>query len=286
LNPVDEKEVQSRVQERVFTWRISVDEVVHTATSVLVFGRRHREPVVLKVVKRIDGEWLAGHVLDAFAGRGVVRAVEHGEGAMLLERLVPGSSLAHEEGDDDAATLILADVIRRMSPGPPPSTIPTVDSWGEAFERYRANGAADIPNSLIEAAHRTYVELCESQAATRLLHGDLHHRNVLLDSQRGWLAIDPKGLVGELAFEVGAALRNPCEHPWLYAEPATIRKRVAHFERVLGLDTQRMLAWAFAQAVLAAIWEWEDEGVLHAGNGWIALANAIRPMLARDGSHP
>jgi streptomycin 6-kinase len=282
LNPIDEKEVQSRVQEHVLTWRISVDEVVHTATSVLVFGHRHHEPVVLKVVKRIDGEWLAGQVLDAFAGRGVVRVVERGQGAMLLERLVPGRPLAHEEADDDEATFILADVIRRMSPGAPPSTTPTVDSWEEAFHRYRANGTIDIPNSLLEAAHRTSVDLCESQAATRLLHGDLHHGNVLLDSQRGWLAIDPKGVVGELAFEVGAALRNPCEHSWFYAEPATIRKRVAHFAAVLGLDTRRMLAWAFAQAILAAIWELEDEGVLQAGRGWIALAHAIRPMLARD----
>jgi streptomycin 6-kinase len=40
---------------------------------------------------------------------------------------------------------------------------------------------------------------------------DLHHYNVLSDSGRGWLAIDPKGLVGEVEYEVGAAIRNPID---------------------------------------------------------------------------
>jgi streptomycin 6-kinase len=102
---------------------------------------------------------------------------------------------------------------------------------------------------------------------------------VLLDSERGWLAIDPKGIVGELAYELGAALRNPVEQPELFAQPSTINKRVDAFAKALSLDAGRILGWAFAQAVLAAVWELEDDGVLSAGIGWIALANAIRPML-------
>jgi len=54
------------------------------------------------------------------------------------------------------------------------------------------------------------------------------------------------------------------------------------FAEVLGLDAERVFGWAFAQAVLSAIWEIEDAGVLAARNGSMALANAIRPMW-RDG---
>jgi streptomycin 6-kinase len=102
---------------------------------------------------------------------------------------------------------------------------------------------------------------------------------VLLDSERGWLAIDPKGVVGELAYELGAALRNPAEHSELFRQPATIKNRVDCFAKALSLDARRVLGWAFAQAVLSALWELEDDGVLNAGIGWLALANAIRPML-------
>jgi streptomycin 6-kinase len=87
----------------------------------------------------------------------------------------------------------------------------------------------------------------------------------MLDAQRGWLAIDPKGVIGETAYEVGAALRNPCERPTVFAATATIERRVALFAGILGLDPKRVLGWAFAQAIPAAIWEVEDEGVLRTG---------------------
>jgi streptomycin 6-kinase len=64
---------------------------------------------------------------------------------------------------------------------------------------------------------------------------------------------------------------------------ATIERRVEHFAGVLGLSTERVLGWAFAQAILAAIWEVEDAGVLHRGDGFLALASAISPMLRARG---
>jgi len=93
------------------------------------------------------------------------------------------------------------------------------------------------------------------------------------------VAIDPKGVVGELEYEVGAALRNPYERPDLFTDPAVIRKRVNCFVRELGLDAARIVAWAFAQAVLSAVWLVEDGFTIEADNGTIALALALRPML-------
>ena len=199
----------------------------------------------------------------------------------MLERLSPGKSLADValNGDDDRATGILAEVIGKMSPRRPVSTAATVQEWGKGFERHAASGDTQIPKRLVLEAHRVYSNLCNSQSRPRLLHGDLHHYNVLFDAERGWLAIDPKGVVGELEYEVGAALRNPYERSELFAEPSAIRKRVERFARELRLDAARMLAWGFAQAVLAAIWAVEDGVAVETGNSWIVLANAIRPML-------
>ena len=94
------------------------------------------------------------------------------------------------------------------------------------------------------------------------------------------MAIDPKGIVGELAYEVGAALRNPCERPEIITSPVVIRQRVERYAAVLRLDNRRILGWAFAQAVLAAIWELEDDRRL-AGVGWIALAESLRGLVDR-----
>ena len=281
MRPEDPASAIARLEERILAWGVTVDEVVRTPDSVIAFGRCGVAPVVLKVTVRPGGEWHAGQVLDAFAGRGVVRALEHVEGAVLLERVLPGRPLASEP-DDDAATAILAEVIGRMSPGPPPVGAPTVEVEGWDFERYLAGGDARIPNALVVEAQKVFARLCATQTDIRLLHGDLHHHNLLLDAERGWLAIDPKGVVGEPAYETGAALRNPCERPELLSSPATIRKRVDRFARELRLDPGRILAWAFAQAVLAAIWEIEDEGALRVGEGWLELARAVRPMLGGE----
>ena len=274
-------ELWSRVRDRLDAWRILVERFTETESSVLGFGRRDDQPVVLKVIKDGRDEWRSGEVLDAFAGRGVVRVYEYIGGAMLLERLRPGQSLVTMamSGADDEATRVLAETIRTMSPRQPVGTVSTAQDWGKGFKRYAASGDAQLPKDLISTADRVYSALCGSQTRVRLLHGDLHHHNVLFDSERGWLAVDPKGVIGEPEYELGAALRNPYERPELFAEPPIIRKRVERLARDLDLDATRVLSWAFAQAVLAAIWVVEDGSGVESTSGWIALADALRPML-------
>lgn len=268
---------RDRLEDLIRAWRIEVERV-HEAGSIVVFGRRDDRDVVLKVMPRPGDEWRVGEALAAFEGRGVVRVIEYVAGAALMERVIPGIALDGRvaAGDDDAATGILAEVIARMSPRTPPSGTPTVAEWGRGFDRFLAAGGAGIGKSLAEEARGTYTRLCATQSKTRLLHGDLHHGNVLLDAGRGWLAIDPKGVVGELEYEVGAALRNPCERPEIFTAPATIERRVDWLVRELALDRDRVLGWAFAQAVLAAIWAVEDE-TPEPIEAWLALAHHLRP---------
>jgi streptomycin 6-kinase len=150
--------------------------------------------------------------LEAFDGRGMVRVLEYVDGAVLLERLVPGRSLfGVDEIDDEEATAILAEVIARIPPVSPLPMAVAVSAWSDGFRRYTARRTEEIPPARVDAASGIYTDLCTSQSSTRLLHGDLHHHNVLLDDQRGWLAVDPKSVIGELEYEVGArfGIRSP-----------------------------------------------------------------------------
>jgi streptomycin 6-kinase len=113
-----------------------------------------------------------------------------------------------------------------------------------------------------------------------LLHGDLQHYNVLFDKQRGWVAIDPKGVVGELEFEVGALLRNP---EALFANPATIQRRLEILTNSLPLNYSRTIQWSYAQAVLSALWDIEDGYPFKPNNPSLLLAQALRPMLEQLG---
>ena len=270
-----------RIQQRAREWRLLIEESFETETSVISFVSRDGERLVLKVVKQEGDEWRSGEMLEAFNGNGVVRVFEHTGGAMLLERLQPGTSLATValNDRDEEATDILAAVIEKMSPDEAPHGCSTVKDWAKGFERYLATGDEQIPPELVESGGRVFADLCASQKRTRLLHGDLQHYNVLLDSHRGWLAIDPKGAIGELEYEIGAILRNPVERPDLFLSPATIERRLGQLASKMNLDFERSLAWAFAQAVLSAIWDIEDGFVVDASHPSLRLANVIRPML-------
>lgn len=204
--------------------------------------------------------------LRLFAGRGMAQLLEysHDIEAMLLEALQPGTPLSSVE-DDEAATSIAASVMRQFwRPVPPEHPFPTVADWGRGFSRLREHyegGHGPFPPRLLEQAETLFAELSASMAEPVLLHGDLHHENILAAERQPWLAIDPKGLIGEPAYETGALLRNPLPALLQRPQPARIlARRVDQLAEELGLDRARVRGWGLAQAVLSAWWSVEDHG--------------------------
>jgi len=197
-------------------------------------------------------------------------------GAALFEKLDPGEPLAALTlaGRDEEATDILAMMLGRMAPGEPPEGCATVEQWGGGFVRGAALNDERIPSTLLDPAQKIYSDLAATQREPALLHGDLHHYNVLSDRARGWCAVDPKGVVGELEYELGAALRNPIDRPDLFATLEIVERRLEQFSLVLGLDVSRARGWCFAQAVLAAIHAIEDGDSTEA-DAVLTLARAL-----------
>ena len=207
--------------------------------------------------------------LRLYEGRGIVRLLnaDAEKGILLLERLRQGVPLSSLE-DDEQATTIAAQVMRQLwRPAPPDHPFPTVAKWGLGFRRLRAEfngGTGPFPRALVVAAETLFTELLASSAEPVLLHGDLHHENILSAERQPWLALDPKGVVGEPAYETGALLRNPFPH--LLAWPNVHRilaRRVDQLTEELRFDRERLVAWGLAQAVLSAWWDYEDHG-----HGW------------------
>jgi streptomycin 6-kinase len=291
---VIDSELFHRLRQFAIKWQVAIDETLETETSVIAFGSQHDRQVVLKVGKRAnDDEWHSGEILGAFDGNGFVHAYEHVPGAVLLERITPGKSLVELslKTSDEEATEILADVMSRMTliePGKYAERqtsnterrgVPTVEDWGKGFARCVANGYQQLPPIPVDSAHKVFLQLCASQRKPRLLHGDLQHYNVLFDSERGWLAIDPKGVFGELEYEIAAVMRNPVECPELFLSRATIERRLKQFATRLNLDYERALRWTFAQAVLSAIWKIEDGYAIGETKPDLQLAEITQAMI-------
>ncbi len=197
----------------------------------------------------------------------------------LLERLIPGKSLW--EMEDEKAVNILLNIlpsIWKIYQGDYP--FPTVKDWSKGFSRLRNRYLGEtgpFAIRLVEKAEDIFFELIASSDEPVLLHGDLHHGNILSAEREPWLAIDPKGVIGEPCYEVGAFLRNPMPGLLEKENPrALLKQRVDQIVERLGFDRQRVIGWAFSQAVLAAIWCEEDN--LSCGNEFINCAQIIESL--------
>jgi streptomycin 6-kinase len=202
--------------------------------------------------------------LRLYGGRGAVRLIEAdpGLGVLLMERVRPGSPLA-ELQDDDEATVIAAEGMRRLwLPLPPQHPFPDLRRWTRALphcaERY-GESEGPLSRAMVNTAVGRLGELLVDPPESVLIHGDFHHWNVLRSEREPWLAIDPKGVAAEPAFDVGPLLYNPM--PDVFAWPdlkGVTRRRLDLLSEHLGLDRQRLIACAFVAAVLSACWSIED----------------------------
>lgn len=270
------------LETKAVEWNVNLDEVRETPTSLIGFGVRGGVRVVLKITKQDGDESHSGEVLKAYRGEGAVRVFESEPNAVLLERLEPGEQLVNlvKHGRDAEATNILAEVIAKLANHEAPVGCPTVIHWGRAFDRYLQSDGEQIPRKVVEEAREMYEELASSQGQTMLLHGDLQHYNILFDNERGWVAIDPKGVIGELEYELGALLRNPIELPDIFANSVTINRRLETLTTTLRLDYSRALRWSYAQSILSVIWDIEDGHPLTLNTPSLLLASSLKQILS------
>ena len=258
IHMISGEDAGTRLATHARSWGVTVDQVRSTETSLLGFGTWGNRPVVLKVIRKQNGEeWHCGAVLEAFRGEGIIRPLEHTPGAVLLPRLQPGHDLAsvYMEDRDDEATEIIASFIERLPVVAGPPGISSVDRLRPDFSRFRDGAEGFIPLQFVDRAEALFGELCMTQSSERLLHGDLHHFNVLFDQRDGWVIIDPWGVKGELEFEIGPSLRNPIS--CVLDDPLKLERRLRVYERRLALDATRALKWAFATTVLGILWPFD-----------------------------
>lgn len=248
------------VNEAVRRWQLAdVQPVSNLSYNYVAFADRLGEEVVLKIGvpdRELVSEMTA---LCLFEGRGAVRLLESDEehSMFLLERLKPGEMLTAVE-DDHQATEIAADVMRLLwrTQISDPRLIQLSD-WLKGYENLRTRfdgGTGPFSAHLVSRAESTARDLLTEPFVPTLIHGDLHHFNIL-SSGRGWLAIDPKGVLGPAAYEVGPYLLNPWVVTGLQADTAkTIQDRICAFSDRLGFERSRLRDWGFAFAVLSAWW--------------------------------
>lgn len=238
--------------DRVDLWRLEpVDEPFVTHTSRLLAANRSGQPVMLKLTN--DPEEIAGGmVLQWWAGDGAAPVLEREGNALLMERAVGTGSLYRQclGGDDEGPISTLCDVLDRLHTSRPTPLPPTV--------RLRTWFAALLTSESTDSQIARGKHIAEHLLATELepvvLHGDVHHQNVLDFGGGRWLAIDPKGLLGERAFDYVNMFRNPSTP--IATDPATFRRRLLQIATRAALDRVRLLEWIAAFCALSICWDY------------------------------
>jgi streptomycin 6-kinase len=238
-------------------WRLRPEgDVVTTPTSALMAVRTDDGVAAVLKVAHDDEEARGADLLELLEGRGVATVLRRDGAALLLERATGPRDLVSmvDAGEDDAATRILCDVAQRVHAETPrvlglaePPPLVELETWFRHLFAH-ADGLGPVHRAGAELAHRRLAE----QRRPVVLHGDLHHANVLDFGERGWLAIDPKGLVGDAEFDVCNVLCNPSHAHALL--PGRLERQFAVVLAATGFDPRRLRDWLVAWCALSSTW--------------------------------
>lgn len=242
-------------------WRLEPDgPAFATPSSVLQPVRRRGEPHFLKVAT-VEEERAGGAVIAWWRGDGAAAVIEADGDAVLLERATGHRDLAQlarsGAAGDDEATRILCRAGRRLhaaGTGERPEGLFDLRRWFR--DLLRRGDAADGGDDLFGVAVRVAEELLQHPGGDVVLHGDLHHGNVLDFGPRGWLAIDPKPLHGDPGFDIANILCNPDAATAL--APGRLERAVGVVSAETGLTEHTVLCWTLAWGALSAVWSEAD----------------------------
>ena len=230
--------------------------------SPRVRGARGEGSVVLKIGVPRDELTSEMAALRLFNGEGAGQLIDADEekGFLLLERLKPGVMLSTLE-DDEQATHIAAEVMQKIWRfDSAHDNFIRLSNWFDGLKDLRAlfgGGTGPLDEKLVERVEKSVSDFLVENHMPVLMHGDFHHFNIL-SSERGWLVIDPKGVIGPAGYEVGPLMINPWSSLSDGVSNRLILRRVDILHEHLGWERERILEWSLAHAVLSAWWGIED----------------------------
>jgi streptomycin 6-kinase len=264
-------------------WDIQVQPPFKLNYNYVAPARRiSGEEAVLKIGFPKDPEFTSEvAALEVFQGQGIEQLLEvdHQHNAILIERVMPGQPVSAIE-DDEEATKIMASVMKKLWQTPPKNnTFLTLPEWSKDLFtiRKKYNGTTgSLPEEIVMTAQKLFTHLMDTSQKLVLVHGDLHHDNVLSSDRDGWLAIDPKGVIAEPCYETAAMIRNPYDRLKDIVDlKPLLRKRIEILSEELQFEPQRIQQWGIAQCVLSAVWNADTH------KGWqhgVRVAEALNEL--------
>jgi streptomycin 6-kinase len=244
-------------------WELEVGEPFEGGCTAWVAPaeRADGSSLVLKLRYPDDESLHEPDALELWAGNGAVRLIERDDvtGALLLERLQPGTSLRELPDTGEAMTLACGVLRRLWQPAGTGHPFVTAQAcaahWAVDIERQYRMHSEPFDAALLRAAVSTFELLSAYEGESVVLHQDFHRGNVLRAQREPWLAIDPKPLAGERAFDARWLLNDLLgQEPRSGLEAGDLLQQLS---TELSLEPERIRLWTLARAVENALWCYE-----------------------------
>ncbi|GAB5390279.1 MAG: aminoglycoside phosphotransferase family protein [Alphaproteobacteria bacterium] len=283
---VTETTVGDWVQSCTDKWSLQqVEPLTETPRGWLFTCISPDGPAVLKLHSEEGDDDLRATdiMLGHWQGQGAIALLQQDGPAALLERADGSRNLCNmvRDGQDIAACEVIATVASSLQNHPAPQDRPAgVITLADRFAPL-SGPVPDAASPELEQAYAKAMRISDHLLGTAdtptLLHGDLHHENVLdAGPDRGWLAIDPKGYWGEACYELANPMVNPTHYTKRIATPDILTGRAAFYADRLGYDPDRLLQCALVEAAVISRWCLE---VFSDYDHFAIMALALEPLV-------
>lgn len=235
-------------------WQLQFPKKFASTTSSDLYKVKFQDQdCALKIFSKVGAkdEVQGSYALEYFAGEGAVKIFRFDSGAQLMEFIDGENLLTFQRINDQKATRVICSIIKQFKISPPlPQELFPLARWFQSL--FREGLGSDF-----QSAAKLAKELLESPLNTTVLHGDIHHENILRHPERGWLAIDPKGLLGEKTFDTANLFYNPGSPLQIYG-CERIESVAEICSKELDIEMKRILSFAYVYGYLKAAWMIED----------------------------
>lgn len=244
-------------------WLLSdFKKICQTHTSTIYKTHYQNQPAILKLLSPAGqkDESNGANALKHFQGHGAAKVFKADGQAHLLE-YIDGENLSSlvRKQEDEQATQIISQVLAKIHQSSL-NSLPkqNLSSLSERFKKLFVPNQLLADQSLQARAIAIANELLQQQTDQVVLHGDVHHDNIMYSHQRGWLFIDPKGLYGDRVFDYVNPLFNPAGFPELVTNKARLERSISILCESANIEKEKLKRFAFCYGVLSAIWSIED----------------------------
>jgi streptomycin 6-kinase len=174
------------------------------------------------------------------------------EGAILMEAIDPGTTFRAEP-----VAVRQQEIPRLFSTVPMPCPdgveMPAWHQWFVDSQEFYSGGDATVLRLLAQAREHLD-DIWRRYDTGYLLHGDLHHENMLKTRDASWMVIDPKGVTGPRVMEYGRFMHNflPDEGQGQQQVEEIVRNRADQLAEEFAAE--ELLAVGFIDLVLSCLW--------------------------------